>query len=345
MNQTKQAKKNTFIVAPLYDAINIIGAPIFAFLLAIPFSSSVLLKESFSISSASKDFGTALIAMFIMSHLFIVFFRTHLNRKILRLYPVRFVWLPLVMLIAAFSSVWVAVVFAVLATWWDVYHSSLQTFGFGRIYDSKMGNAPQTGRRLDYFFNLLFYVGPILAGASLMAHVNDFVEFKKVDSLFFQNLPMRIFNFRNELQTIIFAIGAAFILIYIFAYIRLYQKGYKISWQKTILYISTAIVSIFAWGFNSFGEAFFIMNFFHAWQYFAIVWAKERKTMVGVIKGSYVPFPSIIAFALFLFVGLGYGLWTEVMPDVPAIFAFTITVSLLHFWYDGFVWSVRKSQI
>jgi len=63
---------------------------------------------------------------------------------------------------------------SVLATWWDVYHSSLQTFGLGRIYDMRAGNDALAGRRLDYYFNLLLYAGPILGGSALMAHLVDF---------------------------------------------------------------------------------------------------------------------------------------------------------------------------
>ena len=33
----------------------------------------------------------------------------------------------------------------------------------------------------------------------------------------------------------------------------------------------TGCVSIYAWGFRSFIDAFWVMNFFHALQYFAIV--------------------------------------------------------------------------
>jgi hypothetical protein len=31
--------------------------------------------------------------------------------------------------------------------------------------------------------------------------------------------------------------------------------------------------------------------------------------------------------------------------DRTALWALTMVVSLMHFWYDAFVWSVRKSQI
>jgi hypothetical protein len=31
--------------------------------------------------------------------------------------------------------------------------------------------------------------------------------------------------------------------------------------------------------------------------------------------------------------------------DARHLWAITIVVSLMHFWYDGFVWSVRRREI
>jgi hypothetical protein len=42
--------------------------------------------------------------------------------------------------------------------------------------------------------------------------------------------------------------------------------------SKGLLLFLTGVCSIYAWGFNPFGLAFFIMNVFHAWQYFALIW-------------------------------------------------------------------------
>ena len=52
--------------------------------------------------------------------------------------------------------------------------------------------------------------------------------------------------------------------------------------------------------------------------------------------------------ALTLFVGFTflYGFWVETVDsDVTTLWAITLVVSLMHFWYDGFIWSVRKKQV
>ncbi len=58
-----------------------------------------------------------------------------------------------------------------------------------------------------------------------------------------------------------------------------------------------------------------------------------------------------------LALGISYGAWVSLFLarcnivsgyDSLAIrlaFAVSITISILHFWYDGFIWSVRKKLV
>jgi hypothetical protein len=134
-------------------------------------------------------FAGVFIGTFIFAHLAAVGFRSHLNPQITRRNPLRFTLVPLALLVACGLSPWVLVITSVVATFWDVYHSSMQTFGLGRIYDMRTGNDPRAGRRLDMIFNLFLYAGPIAAGITLMDHVEDSYEFKKVGSVFFASIP------------------------------------------------------------------------------------------------------------------------------------------------------------
>ena len=83
------------------------------------------------------------------------------------------------------------------------------------------------------------------------------------------------------------------------------------------------------------------MNFFHAFQYFAIVWWTEKKTIMNLFRC-----PWQLALLILLVCGLGYGFWRAHRPqDYVPFIALGNVVSLMHFWYDGFVWSVRKGQV
>ncbi len=97
-----------------------------------------------------------------------------------------------------------------------------------------------------------------------------------------RSLPVLFNSNRAPLRMAVLACGIPFLCYYVFAYWRLQQRGYVVSPQKIGLLVSTGLVSIFTWGFNTFGEAFFIMNFFHAWQYFALVWWSEKKNLTRV---------------------------------------------------------------
>jgi hypothetical protein len=235
---------------------------------------------------------------------------------------------------------------SVLATFWDVYHSALQTFGFARIYDHKAGNDPLVGRRLDWYLNQLLYVGPILAGATMMDHVEDFSEYDQLGATFFTSIPGFMATNQGYVTWSILITGAGFLAYYVWAQLQLRRQGHNVSMQKVYLLVSTGAVSIFTWGFNTFGEAFFIMNLFHAIQYFGIVWAFEQKNLMTLFRIDRLPFGKPLTALLFLGITGAYGLWVEAADTgIEALWAITLVVSIMHFWYDGFVWSVRKKQV
>ena len=344
-------KSSGYIVGAAYDNIFFITAPVSALVLGILLTFSSWPSMKVTIFSQTESVQTIFLGSFIMAHLFIVFFRSTGNKKIYQLYPVRFTVVPLVLLLAMCVSKWVAVSAAVLATWWDVYHSSLQTFGLGRIYDARVGNEATVGRRLDYLLNLLIYAGPILAGVVLMSHTKDFQEYEAVKAMLFAHMGDYIDSKQRYLQFVVLALGIPFIGFYLFSYWRYAKRGYKVSPQKVVLLASTAAVSIYTWGFNSFGQAFFIMNFFHALQYFGIVWWSEKKTMMNLFHLQNVSWGKWVTLALFLAIAGSYGVWAQV-ADAGTVASgldlgwnVTIVVALMHFWYDGFIWSVRKSQV
>jgi hypothetical protein len=210
----------------------------------------------------------------------------------------------------------------------------------------KAGNDARLGRNLDKWLNLLLYAGPILAGATLMEHLDDFDQFEDVGSAFFTSIPSHVESYRGLIRNVIVGVGLTYLLFYLAMYWRYASRGYNVSFQKVALFVSTGFCSVLTWGFNSFGEAFFIMNFFHAWQYFAIVWWMERKNIVHTIGVSGTPGGTIIALSLLLGIGLSYGLWAETMgANNTAAYSLVTVISIMHFWYDGFIWSVSKKQV
>ncbi|MCH7869729.1 MAG: hypothetical protein IH881_18695 [Myxococcales bacterium] len=353
MAQTSEQPQSGYLSGPITDSIFLIGSPLLAVLVFLGFSSVPILNHPLDTvdSVLSKTTLTdSFIHVIIFGHLFIVFFRTHANPDIFRLHKYRFTLVPLALFMLTYLSQIALAAVAVLAIWWDVYHSALQTFGIGRIYDMKRGNAPLVGRRLDYWLNLIIYVGPVLGGTTLMLHLAGadpiLQNSPSVAQAFFTWRPDDATRSMMSWATVL--IGIPFCLFYVGAYWRLAQRGYQVSYQKVALLTILAVVSIICWGFSPLGSGYFVMNFFHAIQYFFIVWFIEKKNITSLFGVGKLPAGSFVALALFMFVAMGYGVWTTVpvlQLDKHTMLCVMIVVSIMHFWYDGFVWSVRKGQV
>ncbi len=345
-SESKEGGSSRYIVSPRYDLTFFLLPPALALIVGAAISGTTFSDGEVELLGEEFSWASLLIGVFIHAHLVAVFFRSHGDPQIRRLYPARFLAVPVVLYAAMLASPWVLISVSVLATFWDVYHSGMQTFGFARIYDMKAGNDRDAGRRLDQLLNQLLYAGPILGGVTMIDHFEDFEEFEEVGATMFNAVPAFMEGNQAWFTWSLVALGTAFLGYYVLAYARLQRQGYRVSMQKTWLLASTGACSIYTWGFNSFGEAFFIMNLFHALQYFGIVWWSEKGNMARLfrLQGRRLAQPMTLA----LFVGLtaAYGLGVQVMDtSLTALWALTLVVSVMHFWYDGFIWSVRRQQV
>ena len=121
-------QRSPYIVSPVYDWVFFLGPPLAAFLIGFAISGSWLTTEKF------KFFGTWFSPAYLFSgilihaHIVIVFFRSHGNASIFKLYPNRFIVVPLLLYLTMMSSLWVLISVAVLTTFWDVYHSGPTNF-------------------------------------------------------------------------------------------------------------------------------------------------------------------------------------------------------------------------
>jgi hypothetical protein len=280
------------------------------------------------------------------AHLVAVGFRSHANRDVYAQYPFRFTVVPLVVFLGLGASTWIFVTGLALAALWDVYHTSMQNFGFCRIYDATAGNDANEGRLLDVWLNHVIYIGPILGGLSLLPTLETLLEYESLG----WNAPIEFLalvrNYAGAIRLTVITAGTLFLLYYAYAYSRLIGCGYTVSRQKLALLFTTGVTSIYAWGFLPPLEAFFIANFFHGLQYFAIVWWSEQRNIRRVFGLSSWRAGACLALAAF---AISTGLFGVVYQlnnsyQLRWLGAAAVTVSLMHFWYDGFIWSIRKKQ-
>jgi len=140
-----------------------------------------------------------------------------------------------------------------------------------------------------------------------------------------------------------------FVAYYIYSFWRLYKdEGYRYSPQKAVMLLSTAGASVYAWGFLHPAGAFFVVNFFHALQYFAMVWWSERSNITRTFGLSQFAHGHVVALLPFIVLIFGVGTWHNVFATHGgglAALSLATVITLMHFWYDGFIWSVRKHEV
>lgn len=339
----------TAIVTPAYDAFFFLLAPTIAFGLGAMLHAADAARFLADFGGEDRPILDIALGVLIHAHLVAVFARSHLDRSIFRRFPIRFVVVPLLLYAGLVASEWLTAVSIVLATFWDVYHSGAQTFGLARIYDRRAGRTDDpVSRRLDFLMNQVLYAGPIAAGVTLSGHLDSFEAFADVPGPLAARLagvPSRYEPFRTTVAHAIWAIGAAILIVYVVHQILRYRRGEPMSPKAAFLLASTGFVSLTSWGLNPFGEAFFVMNAFHAVQYLALIHATETPKIARRFLGRDTPIARSLVLAAGLALALGYGLFVEWLdPSRQALWSVSMVVSLMHFWYDGFLWSVRRGE-
>lgn len=335
-------QRSPYIVGLAFDWAFFLLPPLVALGLGIAISGTAFSDVPVRFFGQEKTLAGLLVGSLIHAHLVAVFFRSHGNPAIFRRYPLRFLLVPVLAWAAIRGSAVVAVAATVLATFWDVWHSGLQTFGLARIYDRNRGNPPTAGRRLDFWLNHLLYAGPILSGATMLDHFGSFDSFEAVGMPWLASVPVHMTATHRAWTLGVLAVGGAFLVFYVAAAVRRVRQGHRPSFHKVFLLVTTGACSIYTWGFNTWGEAFFIMNLLHAVQYLALVWATEGARLGERLRLKWRG----LALAVFLGAVLAYGVGAELLDaDLESLWAVTLVVSLMHFWYDGFIWSVARKQV
>src|SRR5262249_15847061 len=154
--------------------------------------------------------------------------------------------------------------------------------------------------RLDWWLNHILYAGPIVAGATMLAHVRAFEGFEEVDATFFTLIPAFMRTNQRYFAWAGIAAGTLFLGYYVFSYWSFYKRGYKISFSKVYVLTTTGFCSMYTWGFNPWGQAFFIMNLFHAVQYLGLVWWSESARLLARLRVEKLRAGTPLAAALFL---------------------------------------------
>lgn len=329
------------IGGPGFDALLIWGIPLLALLFVqVWLRAAITMPEPTALAMA--NILVLISAVLTYAHLVAVVPRAYLNKDVFQSNRARLTWVPLILLASLFLSPALLAIGGVVAIFWDIHHSAMQNFGLSRIYDMKAGNDAQVLRKTDLRLNWFLYVGPLAGGAALMTHLHALDRLDGIGLVSIARLPG---VFSGHLTLISLIAIAAWVIVLgwsIHDYRRAMAKGYRLPAHKVALIGSTEFVSLVAWGFSSPLIALASINIYHAVQYFALVWLKEGGRMTA-FSGRTAGVTLLAFFAACMGVGILYQLATR--ADPKWLLAPFIACSLLHFWYDSFVWSVRKKQV
>lgn len=336
------------IGGPRFDALLLWGSPLASALLVWLWLAAAGLFAP-PAREAAVTALTVGVVVITFAHLIAVVPRAYLNREVFESNRRRLTIVPLLLIAALLVSPALLLLAGVVAVFWDVHHSAMQTFGLARIYDVKAGNPPLALRRTDLRLNWMLYVGPIAAGASLMEHLVHLEELRPLGWSALVALPGVVQSHAVGVAELAILAWLVFLGWAALDYRAAIADGYRLPVHKAALVGATAFVSIAAWGLATPVAAFAIVNLFHAVQYFALVWLKEGGRIQGTARLAAREEGGDgrrwAALALFLGLCLAFGGAYHLWRDVRWLAGPFIACSLLHFWYDSFVWSVRKKQV
>lgn len=324
-----------------FDALLIWGVPVIA-LLFVQFwlRAAIMLPEPTAVAMANVL--VLISAVLTYAHLVAVVPRAYLNKDVFQSNRARLTLVPVVLLAGLLLSPALLVIGGVAAIFWDIHHSAMQNFGLSRIYDMKAGNDAQILRRTDLRLNWFLYVGPLAGGAALMKHLHALDRLDGIGLIAIARLPGVLSGHLTLISLIAIVAWLVVLGWSVHDYRKAAAKGYRLPAHKAALIASTGFVSLVAWGFSSPLVALASINIYHAVQYFALVWLKEGGRMT-VFSGR-SPRVTFLAFCAAC-TGVGVLYQMASTADPKWLMAPFIACSLLHFWYDSFVWSVRKKQV
>jgi hypothetical protein len=330
-----------YLAGPRYDWAFFLLPPLLSIAAGAEIGRLPWAGRPFWVGDTRTTWPVLCLGALVHAHLVAVVARSHLNAEVFRRHRRRFVLVPILAFVAIAASTTVAIVATALVVLWDVYHSALQTFGLARIYDRLAGNEPEAGRRLDLALNLALYVGPIVGGAALLLHVSKLEPLADIGALFFTAVPAQVDSWQRPLAWSAMIAVSACVALYVLHFVRLARRGHTISGPKVVLVAGTGLCSVWVWGFNPWGQAFFIMNLFHAVQYLALVgWSEGPRLRRRLGAGR------VVTALAFLGLAGAYGVMAAlVTDDSRLLWSLVQVVSLMHFFYDGFVWSVRRGHV
>jgi hypothetical protein len=275
--------------------------------------------------------------------------RAYGDRELYRRFRWRFTLVPLLLMLVCSFAFLTGVNSGLLAVAavWGWWHYLMQTYGFCRIYDAKVGSFAASTRWLDQALCLVWFLAAVV--------LNDNALYGFVENFYQSGLSIPSSEAFALLRSVVRAATAAITLMFVVNLLVRWRQGALPNPIKLAVLVATfACFWYSAATVTNIVVAYAFFELFHDVQYLTIVWAFNRRrierddTLSQPARWLFQPRLMFVAAYVILVMGYGSLKWgsTYVTADraqrlLSAVF---LTSTLLHYYFDGFIWKLRDSD-
>lgn len=355
--------RQNWVLQPSLDFLMIIAAPILAL-------AAALLVFAFRGSEVATSSIILFHVVATVAHHLPTFIRIYGDVELFRRFKWSFILGPLIPFCSALGVlVYINYkgyplesffyLFVVLLLW-DPWHFFMQHFGFMRIYDRSNAAPRQIAARMDFSLCACWFVYTLLASSDWLSDLLIGLYQNSGVSLILSVTVDAV----ARVQQIVFILTLLMTATYIGYTIWCSRRGYYVSWAKLALSIVTFSVMFVAYTPNalikalapgwSFRVGFAVIGIVHVTQYLAIVWRYNRnlarrdgRARPGFFRTLHARGGWAMAV---LYVGgcFAYGAAVTTVHQnrwfMGVMLAVGFTSTLMHYYYDGFIWKLRHAQ-
>ncbi len=333
-------KRNPWILNRWRDLLFYVGTP----LLLVPMFALAQARWS------AQDIYLFVAAFGAMGHHLPGMIRAYGDRALFERFRWRFIIAPIFLLaVCVFfyfsdskSNPVVLIVFL-----WGVWHGMMQTYGFCRIYDAKMGSFAAISRRLDFATCAIWFAAAVLLSPQRMTDTLD--AFYESGGGFIAPATLHL------VQQAVWVIAVGVCVVFLANFVWMWTRGQRQNPVKLAL-LATSIG--FWWycnnGVTNILAGIALFEVFHDTQYLSLVWIYNRNrvekdnTISGFMRFVFRRSGSLIGLYIglvFAYGSIGYLTSHMGMETAKNILTGVVAASgLLHFYYDGFIWKVREKS-
>jgi Tfp pilus assembly protein PilF len=328
--------KSLWILNSWRDLILYVGTP----LLLIPLFALAETRWT------AQDIYLFVAAFGAMGHHLPGMIRAYGDRALFERFRWRFILAPIFLLVVCVSfTLWELQGLVLIVFFWGVWHGMMQTYGFCRIYDAKVGSFASLTRRLDFATCATWFAAAVLLSPSRMTDT--------LRTYYASGGPFIQPNVLRGAQQIVWIVAIAVSVLFLANYGRLWVQGKRPNPVKVALLCTT----IGFWWFCNNGvtnilAGIALFEVFHDVQYLSLVWIYNRnrvekdRSIGGFMRFIFRRSGSLVGLyvgLVFAYGAFGYfGVQSDIEKLKQILIGIVAASGLLHFYYDGFIWKVRE---